>query len=266
MIRRLQDPELFKYTVKRIPEYVEENSVRDLVAAIGDEIRGEIRNRYAITETSEGFSLNYDNETIVLPKRGDFAEILQTDIISGYLENNNLEEGDRVLDAGSYPGEFSVYAANKVGPSGKVVAMEPDPSNLEHMRNVAQINDVDNLEIVPRGLFNFEGTASFNVSPANLGSGIDQSGEIEVPVTTLDRVNREHGPFDLIKMDIEGAEIQALLGGEEAIQEYRPAFAIASYHKVDGKETAESVEEMLISKDYDVETGYPQHQTTWAWD
>ena len=60
--------------------------------------------------------------------------------------------------------------------------------------------------------------------------------------------------IDLIKMDIEGAEINALLGAKECIRKLKPNFAIASYHIVEQQPTRFFVEKFLAEYDYVVET------------
>jgi hypothetical protein len=69
---------------------------------------------------------------------------------------------------------------------------------------------------------------------------------------------------DYIKMDIEGAEIEALEGAARMMSTLKPTFAIASYHKRDGRPTAETLEKLFNELGYRTETGFPSHLTTYA--
>ena len=69
---------------------------------------------------------------------------------------------------------------------------------------------------------------------AAMGGRIDSSGQAEVPCTSLDAFfqNNEEKPT-LIKMDIEGAEMDALVGAKKLIKKHMPKFAICVYHKME---------------------------------
>ena len=67
--------------------------------------------------------------------------------------------------------------------------------------------------------------------------------------------------FDLIKMDVEGAEQEVIRGSLDFIKEHNIHFAIASYHNKNG---AEDLEKMFESIGYEANTGNPAHQTTYA--
>ena len=67
-----------------------------------------------------------------------------------------------------------------------------------------------------------------------------------------------------MKIDIEGAEIEAVEGARQVIEELKPRFAIASYHVRDGKPTSEILPELFAAVGYHVETGFEQHRTTYA--
>lgn len=81
---------------------------------------------------------------------------------------------------------------------------------------------------------------------------------------TIDEITKELGlkRLDMIKMDIEGAEIEALQGADDTIKQFSPVFAIASYHKRDKKRTFHKVEESLIKQGYEAYTFFPPHLTT----
>ena len=96
--------------------------------------------------------------------------------------------------------------------------------------------------IVPKGVWKWEGTLKLSLSTANSGRNslvLPTSGnEVEVPVTTIDALTEELGlpRVDYIKMDIEGAEREALRGAAHTIERYRPTLMLEAYHLPDDME------------------------------
>jgi FkbM family methyltransferase len=101
---------------------------------------------------------------------------------------------------------------------GHVYAFEPDPVNYLEAKNV--LDKIENVTLEPFGLWESTGYISFASSGRNnLGSHIIQHGSDEgtcrIPVTTIDNFALEHclQRLDVLKLDVEGAELQALKGG-----------------------------------------------------
>ena len=65
-------------------------------------------------------------------------------------------------------------------------------------------------------------------------------------------------------MDVEGAELEAINGGEKTLRDNMVNLAVASYHIVDGKETYIELEKILSRFGYKTETSFPSHLTTYA--
>jgi len=187
--------------------------------------------------------------------------------IKGYELYRQLKKGDVVVDAGAFTGDYTVFAAKKVGPKGKVIAFEPDSKNREILRKNLEVEKIKNVIIIPRGLWNKESFLKFN-SSNGLHSNIQGlTGNISIPVSKLDneikklKIKR----LDFIKMDIEGAEIEALMGSLKTLKEFHPSLAIASYHVVNGNETSIFLEGFLKKIGYNVKSDFPNHKTTYAW-
>jgi FkbM family methyltransferase len=195
--------------------------------------------------------------------------------VEGYFGDGRFVPGPgmTVLDVGGCAGEYALYAAMKVGPAGRVLMLEPDPKNVELAReNFARNGNPSNLEIVPAGMWSTTGTLRFAAGRRD-ESTVVRDGDaaagptIEIKTYSLAGLaaERKLSRIDLVKMDIEGAEIEAIKGVAELPGGVRPKFAIASYHVVDGARTAETMERMFRDYGYETATGNARHLTTWAW-
>jgi len=89
---------------------------------------------------------------------------------------------------------------------------------------------------------------------------------IEIDVLSLPSLVEKYKMerLDLVKMDIEGAELQAMAGAQQLPSHLKPRYSIASYHIVDGRRTAEVLTEVFAALGYHAQTGNPRHLTTWA--
>jgi FkbM family methyltransferase len=122
------------------------------------------------------------------------------------------------------------------------VAIEPAPENLECLRRTfaAEIG-AGQVMIVPKGVWDKEDVLTLKVDPTNSAAdsfvleGSELRGSVQAPLTTIDKLVAELSleRVDFIKMDIEGAEQQALAGARATIAKFRPRLAIAAYHKPD---------------------------------
>ncbi len=127
-----------------------------------------------------------------------------------------LREGDVFVDLGAYVGGYSLLASRLVGPTGKVVAFEPDPAARRLLElNVAK-NRTANVTVVPFAVGREPGTVRFVASGDSVGR-IDPGGELEVRQVVLDDYCQEHDLRpNVMKVDIEGGEAAALEGSTVA--------------------------------------------------
>ena len=202
--------------------------------------------------------------------------------IEGYLRGGewDLPEGGVVVDAGACAGEFALYASRKVGPSGRVFLLEPDPANTALCDEIFSLNGgrPSNLVVLKEGLWKSAGELAFKaglssdsalveaaVGAATL-AGSEGGQTISVPVDSLDGLADRFDlrRMDFVKMDIEGAEIEAVEGARNVMSRFKPKFAIAAYHVRDGEMTHRRLEPMFRAAGYHAATGFPSHLTTWA--
>jgi len=148
-----------------------------------------------------------------------------------------IHPGDIVLDCGASDGDFTREAL-KAG-AAKVISIEITPSSIECLRrNLASEIASGKAVVYPKGVWDKEDTLTMYVDETNFaansvvgGPGLQPS--MQVPLTTIDRIVAELGltRVDFIKMDVEGAEANALAGGRQTIEKFKPRLAIAAEHK-----------------------------------
>ena len=151
-----------------------------------------------------------------------------------------ISPGDTVVDAGAHIGVFTKYALHRG--AGKVIAIEPDPTNAACFRaNLAEEIRDGRVILVEAGVWHEEAELEFARSTSNsaANSFIRQPNDFSViknvPVRPLDTILEQLGVtgVDFIKMDIEASERFALQGSKETLQRYGPHLAICSYHLPD---------------------------------
>jgi FkbM family methyltransferase len=138
-----------------------------------------------------------------------------------------------IFDIGANVGFYSLHWASRITPGGTIHAFEPVPSTFRWLsRNIA-LNDLNDIIRTRNfGLGDARGSVSVFL-PEFSGSGAasirnlhpnESSREIEVQLDTLDQYFSSAGldRLDLIKVDVEGAELFVLQGGRETITKYRP--------------------------------------------
>lgn len=146
-----------------------------------------------------------------------------------------VEEGDVVLDAGSWIGDFAAYASAKGATA--VYAFEPIDATYAYLTRTAELNA--NVIPVKKGLSDHEGRAAMSIDAASIGNAILTEGSgRSVELTTVDAFVKERGlqRVDFIKADIEGAERDMLRGAQETLSKFKPKLALCTYHLPDDPE------------------------------
>ncbi len=153
-----------------------------------------------------------------------------------------LEPGDVVIDGGANFGYFSFFAANKIGPGGKVYAFEPISYLGESLEsNKAQNKNGNIITSCRYALGNSQDDLEFSFSFENIGSAsasFKGSEKIKVSQTTIDDFVQKNSldKVSFIKMDIEGMERDALGGAFSTIKRFKPKLAICTYHYKEDRE------------------------------
>lgn len=134
------------------------------------------------------------------------------------------------VDGGALDGEdtisfFDWCKSNK----GKSYIFEPSLCNQEYIKQL--VEDNKNIQYIQEGLWSEDTELRFS-SGIPCCRTVSEKGETMIKVTSIDRALKGE-PVTFIKMDIEGSEMQALIGAKETIKRCKPKLAICVYHKME---------------------------------
>lgn len=142
------------------------------------------------------------------------------------------EEGDIIISAGALFGETSIWFADKIGKNGKVFAFEPSKINIGKLNQNIKVNGLQNIiQVIKYGLWSDNTNLYF--TQAGGASFCDRKwGKNKISAITIDYFieNQKINKVDYLKMDIEGAELDAIKGACKTITKYKPKLAICVYH------------------------------------
>lgn len=202
-------------------------------------------------------SLEFSDRHLIEREPGDI-ELKEVENFSIYASRQDLDVGVHILDRGEYErqvsnvlrdrlrpgmtmidiganiGYLSLLAASLVGESGRIFAIEPNPQNARLLKASQHVNGFHNITIVQ--IAAGKEIALLNLSPSHSNAVVSQAAEeLEtllsqrtVPCLRLDDVIPSEYRVDAIKVDIEGAEFDALSGFAGRIDRDHP-FIISEF-------------------------------------
>jgi FkbM family methyltransferase len=138
-----------------------------------------------------------------------------------------------LVDCGAYDGDTITHFMDFVGKDNysDLIAIEPDKKNFSKLKSLALSLGLSRLKIFNLALADENKQIPW-VESASQMSRIDNSSDNFINAVTLDSLLFQTSPT-IIKLDIEGAELEALKGAECLIRTYRPKIFVAAYHKRD---------------------------------
>ena len=159
-------------------------------------------------------------------------------LFAGYFEPGErgvfeglVQPGMTVIDVGAHAGLYTLSASTLAGPVGRVIAFEPSPRERAHLVAHVRLNRCANVTVEPVALGDSEGEADlFVVDSSETGCNSLRPGAIgpghtvRVGLRTLDEYAKGSGldRVDVIKMDVEGAELSVLRGARSLFRTMRP--------------------------------------------
>ncbi|MCR5012743.1 MAG: FkbM family methyltransferase [Lachnospiraceae bacterium] len=149
-----------------------------------------------------------------------------------YFDKNIVKSSGKevFIDGGCYDGRTVLQFAKWCeGDYEKVFSFEPDPDNFELAKRRMDNAALNNVNLYNKGLWN-ECTELHFAGSGSQGARIMEDGGITIHTATVDEIVAG-GKVTFLKLDVEGAEYNALLGAEQTIRKWHPKLAVSIYHK-----------------------------------
>jgi FkbM family methyltransferase len=172
---------------------------------------------------------------------------------------DHLRAGSVFFDIGANVGFLTVLGARLVGPKGKVYAFEPVASNADYVRRNCRVNSLSQVQVLETAVSNHCGRGQLNLATYSGGAALasvdappDPAGTQPVDLVTIDAAVERDGlaPPHVVKIDVEGAELEVLQGMAATAARHRPVVIV----EVDAGEP-----ELLHRKQADCEQWLRQH-------
>lgn len=171
------------------------------------------------------------------------------------LVKKEIKKGDIVLDIGANIGYYTLIFAELVGEEGKVFAFEPEPTNFALLKKNVEISGYQNVMLVQKAVSNKTGKFKLYLCEDNNGGHSiykqhNSKRSVEVETTRLDDYfKNDGGKINFIKMDIEGAEMEAIQGMPSLLKKNKNVKIISEFNppllKQGGIEPAEYLELLI---------------------
>jgi len=185
-------------------------------------IRWLIPDKYSVFSATGGkMYLNIKESSMMLARAFGVYEQKKTEAVQAFLK-----PGGTFVDVGGNKGDFALLAAKIAGENGRVICIEPEPTNATWIRRNIELNGYKNITVCDLALSDHDGEAVLHLGTKSgfhtLLSGAPQRdvGSLVVKIRKLDSLLQELGNrnVNVLKIDVEGAELQVLKGALETLR------------------------------------------------
>jgi len=143
---------------------------------------------------------------------------------------NALSSGRTFIDIGANHGYYTLMASRRVEKAGLVIAYEPEPKNFDMLSRHVRWNRLTNTQLRPFAVGAENGTGRFARGNGTGTGKLSKEGDIEVSVVQLDQEVQQHGwQPNVLKVDVEGAEMEVLRGAAETLRVHRPDVFLSTH-------------------------------------
>ncbi len=141
-----------------------------------------------------------------------------------------LGQEEKYLDLGAYNGDTIMeFLSVTESQYNSIIAFEPDRKNFKKLSAFIENNNLENCTCLPYAVWDKRGELNFACKGGRM-SRYDEFGEIVI-CESIDNVLNGNS-VTYIKMDVEGAERETILGGQNTLVNFYPKLAISAYHKI----------------------------------
>jgi len=173
-----------------------------------------------------------------------------------------LKEGDLAIDVGAHRGAYTWWFRQKVGPTGRVIAFEPQAKLAASIGTTLRKLGFDNVEIVPSGVSVRAGVHTLRVPHNSKGYSSGATFEEKAIGGRVDKRSTDVISLDeffaasshrlaLLKIDVEGHELEALRGAEQLLREFHPAILLEAEARHRAEGTVQPVFDYLLELGYE---------------
>ena len=143
----------------------------------------------------------------------------------------NTRPGDVVYDIGANVGFYTLLASFLVGKQGRVYAFEPFPANVGFIKKHISLNKIINVSVFDMAIADKEDVMFFKTGINSAEGKLSNEGDLKVNVMPLDSMVRDKiiPPPQIMKIDVEGAELKLFEGAREMIKKYRPKIILSTH-------------------------------------
>jgi len=179
-----------------------------------------------------------------------------------YLRSN-LKRGDIAVDIGAHKGGYMYWMLDRIGYQGKCYAFEPQPILFKYLQNLKFRTLTENLIVENKGVSSTRSGFQLYIPKTERGSSPsatlnlptedteDDFQKIQIETTTLDHYFFEENIFpNLIKIDVEGHELEVLKGGENLLTHHSPKLILECEQRHLQDHSIQDVFDFLQSKNY----------------
>jgi|SRR5215471_1060632 len=143
-----------------------------------------------------------------------------------------LSAGMTVIDVGAHQGRYAIQFSRHVGEAGLVVAVEPEPRNLELLSRNVELNGIRNVRAIRAACWSCRESLQFlrgdTLDVSRISKSPERNGDlVGLP---LDDLVEELAlrRVDQVKIDVEGAELEVLEGGRRILRAFRPRLFVVT--------------------------------------
>ncbi len=177
------------------------------------------------------------------------------------LVQKEIKRGNVVLDIGANIGYYTLIFAKLVGEEGSVFAFEPDPDNFALLKKNVEIIGYRNVILVQKAVSNKSGKLKLYLCEENMGdhriyNSHDNRKSVEIEAIRLDDYFKDYDrKVDFIKMDIQGAEGEAIQGASSFLQKNKNVKIVSEFWPIGLKRSGIEPEDylkLLLKHDFEL--------------
>jgi len=221
---------------------------------------GAVSNTDLALVSLEGFEMYVSPSDLAVGKHIHAARSYEAHVTDAIRKK--LGPGMVFIDIGANIGYFSLLAARLVGKEGRVIAFEPFQQNVKLLHASLKLNGFDNIEVYPfavadkNALLAYDNMGSNGVVSEAANDLTSLLSTTLVWSVTLDGLLRDVKRIDAIKIDVEGAEYLAMIGGQELLRTFCPTifseFSPPALENVSKTSAETYLQLLLIDESYSI--------------